>query len=228
MRFREWINTEIDSSDIWTRCIDPTGEDKDNIIFPLGIKYKPDNYTTLTNHPEINTKMVLYSFNISDEIGQLKHRGNRRSIKRILDKQYAMIKMQNTKYYEEIGKYKFVISPEGNGIDCYRHYETWISKGIPIIQRNPFMERKYSGLPILWTDDYSEINDEYLEEKYNEFLGKDFDFRRILLSKYTHEIQTQIKHVIKYNYSIPETKTPPTTLATKHGIWTFDDYFKLL
>jgi hypothetical protein len=83
-------------------------------------------------------------------------------------------------------------------------------------------------LPILWTDDYSEINDEYLEGKYNEFLDKDFDFRRILLSKYTHEIQTQIKHVIKYNYLIPETKTPPTTLATKHGIWTFDDYFKLL
>jgi len=228
MWFHEWVHTEVDASDVWARCIDPTGEDKDNIIMPLGLKYEPANYTTLTCHPEVNTKLVLYSFNISDEVGPLQHKGNRRRIKHILDKQYAMTKMLNAKYYEEIGKYKFVISPEGNGIDCYRHYETWISKGIPIIQRNPFIERKYSGLPILWTDDYSEINDEYLEEKYNEFLDKDFDFRRILLSKYTAEIQRQIKHTITYNHSISETKTPPTTLATKHGLWSFDDYFKLL
>ena len=80
---------------------------------------------------------------------------------------------------------------------AYRHYETWISKGIPIIQRNPFTERKYSGLPILWTDDYSEINDKYLEAKYNEFLDKEFDFRRILLSKYTPEIQRQINTCYK-------------------------------
>ena len=78
------------------------------------------------------------------------------------------------------------------------------------------------------TNDYSEITDSYLEEKYNEFLNNNFDFNKILLSKYPDEIQKQIKHVIRYNHTIPETKTPPTTLATEHGFWEFGDYFKLL
>lgn len=228
MLFRDWVNYYVDESDIWTRCIDPTGEDKDNNIMPLGLKFKPDNCKCLTNNSEVNTKLLLYAFNISDEIGMLNHKKNRRHVKNILDKTYTMNKLMQSKYYQEIAKFKFVISPEGNGIDCYRHYETWISKGIPIIQRNSFIETKYYGLPILWTDDYSEITDSYLEEKYHEFLNKNYDFSKILLSKYPDEIQKQIKHVIRYNHSIPETKTPPTTLATEHGFWEFGDYFKLL
>ena len=52
MRFREWINTEIDSSDIWTRCIDPTGEDKDNIIYASWDKVQSQRTTaSLTNYP---------------------------------------------------------------------------------------------------------------------------------------------------------------------------------
>ena len=31
---------------------------------------------------------------------------------------------------------------------------------------------KYDGLPVLYTHDYSEINDAYLNEKYNEMLEK--------------------------------------------------------
>ena len=228
MLFREWIYTKVNQSDIWERCIDPTGEDKDNNIMPLGLKFTPGNYDCLTNNIMVNTKLLLYAFNISDEIGMLSHKGNRRNVKNILDKTYTMTKFKQSEYYEEIGKYKFVISPEGNGIDCYRHYETWISKGIPIIQRNYFIEQKYNGLPILWTDDYSEITDDYLEQKYLEFLNTEFDFSKILLSKYPDKIQKQIKHVIRYNHSIPETKTPPTTLATEHGFWNFDDYFTLL
>ena len=227
MLFRDWIDYKVEKTDIWARCIDPTGEDKDNHVMPLGVKCKPDNCESLTNNILVNSKLLLYAFNISDEIGMLNHKGNRRNVKNILDKRYTMNKLKFPEYYEEIGKYKFVISPEGNGIDCYRHYETWISKGIPIIQRNPFIEKKYSGLPILWTDDYSEITNDYLKEKYTEFLNKDFDFSKILLSKYPEKIQKQIKHTIRYNNRIPETNTPPTTLATEHGFWEFEDYFTL-
>jgi len=237
MKFREWMRTPVDISDIWTRCLDPTGEDKDNIIMPLGTAAEPKHLNYL--HNEINTKLVLYSFTITDEmrfaykgsmfdIKNIHKTGNRCRVKDILDKRYSMTTFSQNEYYKEIGKHKFVISPEGNGIDCFRHYETWISKGIPIIQHNEFMRRKYSGLPILWTDDYSEITDEYLETKYNEFLNKDFDFRRILLSSYSLEIQRQIKHTIQYNHTISKTKSDITTTATKHGFWNFEDYFQLL
>ena len=235
MKFREWIQTPVATSDIWTRCLDPTGNDKDNILMPLGTAASPKHLNTL--HDKINSKLLLYSFKITDETGLLfkgnmfdvknTHiKGNRSNVKGILDNQYTMTVFPQENYYKEIGKYKFVVSPEGNGIDCFRHYETWISKGIPIIQRNEFTRRKYSGLPILWTDDYSEITDEYLNRKYNDFLEKDFDFRRILFSSYSPELQRQIKHTIKYNDTIPKTKFGVSnTRATKHGFWKFEDYF---
>ena len=103
-----------------------------------------------------------------------------------------MTKLSPDEYFKNLGKYKFVISPEGNGVDCYRHYETWISKGIPIIEYNPFIEKKYSTLPILWTRDYGEINDNYLNDKYNSFLNKEYDFRRLLRTQYKPEIQNLI------------------------------------
>lgn len=33
MKFREWIQTPVATSDIWTRCLDPTGNDKDKYTY---------------------------------------------------------------------------------------------------------------------------------------------------------------------------------------------------
>ena len=119
-----------------------------------------------------------------------------------------------------MGIFKFVISPEGNGIDCYRHYETWISKGIPIIEYNSFIEKKYYTLPILWTRDYSEINDNYLNSVYPKFLDKNYDFRRLLLTKYTPKIQREITNI---------SRLCPNNVRTYPGskrFWQYSDYFK--
>ena len=56
-------------------------------------------------------------------------------------------------YFETLPSYKFVISPEGNGIDCHRHYEALMAGCIPIMERHPGIEEKYKGCPILWTTD---------------------------------------------------------------------------
>jgi len=97
------------------------------------------------------------------------------------------------KYFKSLLNHKFSVSPEGNGVDCYRHYETILAKGIPIVQipddeycnerwgTDCYME-KYDDLPVLWTKDYTELSVEYLEEKYEEFLETEFDFSRMTKS----------------------------------------------
>ena len=40
-----------------------------------------------------------------------------------------------------LSKYKFIISPEGNGIDCHRHYEAILCGCIPIIEYNKDIEK---------------------------------------------------------------------------------------
>ena len=96
-------------------------------------------------------------------------------------------------YFSNLSNYKFVISPEGNGIDCHRHYEALMYGCIPIIERNPLTEKKYKNLPVLWTTDYSEITEEYLNNVYEYFLKKEYDFSSLFLSSYQFQIQKQIR-----------------------------------
>ena len=104
------------------------------------------------------------------------------------------VKLSGAQYFNEIPSYKFVISPEGNGIDCHRHYEALMAGCVPIIEDNPLVREKYRGCPILFTKDYSEINEFYLEQKYKEMLDKTYDFSRLLLSSYKLEDQINIKY----------------------------------
>ena len=162
MKFKDWINYIVDPSDTWINAVDPTGNDRDNITIPLGLNVAPPDYRQLTNHSEINTELLFYSFGAKSGVSSGRFKGDmlnnfadnitRVSIKDTLDKTYTMTPLSQEDYYNNIGKYKFVVSPRGNGIDCYRHYETWISKGIPILQRTRFITEKgclYYGLKII-------------------------------------------------------------------------------
>ena len=101
-------------------------------------------------------------------------------------------------YFEKLGQSKFVISPEGNGYDCHRHYETWITGGIPIIEYNEKIKEKYKDLPILFTKDYSEINENYLNKKYEEFKNKYFNYQKLLLGNYNNNDKKLITYRSDY------------------------------
>jgi len=101
--------------------------------------------------------------------------------------------IDHKQYFETLPSYKFVVSPEGNGIDCHRHYEALIAGCIPIIEYNTKIEEKYKNCPILYTTDYSEINEEYLIKKYNEMIDVPYDFSRLFLSHYDNDMQQYIK-----------------------------------
>jgi hypothetical protein len=106
--------------------------------------------------------------------------------------------LPHEQYFDELPHYKFVISPEGNGIDCHRHYEALLAGCIPILERNPLTEEKYEGCPILWTTDYSEITPAYLSEKYTEMIHKTYDFSKLFLAGYDDETQQSIKYSGNY------------------------------
>jgi hypothetical protein len=97
-------------------------------------------------------------------------------------------------YYTSLPSYKFVVSPEGNGIDCHRHYEALLAGCIPIVEYHPGIVEKYGNCPILYTQDYSEITPEYLEATYRAMLDQPFDFSRLFLGSYEKNAQEYIKH----------------------------------
>jgi len=144
----------------------------------------------------LNSKLLLILFKEGTDNAR---RGNSHVNRRIILEKLKGNGFYNQKrvisdiYFNEIGKYKFVVSPEGNNIDCHRHYETWLSGGIPIIEENELIKKKYNGLPILWTKDYSEITKDYLNKKYNEYQNKIFDYSRLFLDYYNDKQKRKIK-----------------------------------
>jgi hypothetical protein len=86
-------------------------------------------------------------------------------------------------HYSNMARHKFALSPEGLGVDCYRHWESLYLGTIPIVRRSLAMS-SFSDLPILFTEDYTEIDRPYLEEQWDHFSSRSFKLERLTASHY--------------------------------------------
>jgi hypothetical protein len=86
-------------------------------------------------------------------------------------------------YYASMARHRFVLSPEGFGADCYRHWECLYLGAIPIVRASPAMS-SFAELPILFTEDYAEIDRPYLEEQWARLSERRFELQRLCASFY--------------------------------------------
>ena len=135
----------------------------------------------------------------SDDRRRRGHPVTRKSIIDILEKNNITNNYTSSKdYFINLPKYKFVISPEGYGVDCHRHYEALIAGCIPIMESNPLTIDKYKDLPVLYTKDYSEISRDYLESIYDSFLNTTYDFSSLFLNYYSTDQKNLIQNQSEY------------------------------
>ena len=174
---------------------DMTGQDQWQ-PFPIGLNYSYAVNLKLTGlgFATQKEKLVLCALNVHTDSQRRQHQAiNRARIVATTLVGRTNVFLQAHDYFRVLPHYKFVVSPEGNGIDCHRHYETLLTGGIPIVEHNPLIEAKYKGCPILYTTDYREITEAYLMAKYTEMLDQTFDFACLFLPFY--DVATQ--HTIK-------------------------------
>lgn len=60
-------------------------------------------------------------------------------------------------------KYKYVILPLGNGLDCNRTWEAIILGCIPIVKSSG-LDSMYQGLPVLIVNDWKDITQDLLDK----------------------------------------------------------------
>jgi len=97
------------------------------------------------------------------------------------------------KYIEELGRSKFVISPEGDQVDCHRHYEAILMGAVPIIEDSPEARAKYGQMPVLFTTQrYAELTPAYLEAEYARILCGTYDLATMLLANHPPVVRTMI------------------------------------
>jgi hypothetical protein len=87
---------------------------------------------------------------------------------KIIKKDIPFLERKNfPEYYNLLASYKFVISPEGNGIDCHRFWEALYVKTIPICKSNIIVNYYAKYFPIVILNDWDELDISKLEDIYN-------------------------------------------------------------
>merc|ERR1712203_1215043 len=86
----------------------------------------------------------------------------------------------------EVRKFAFIISPWGNGPDCFRTWEGLVLGAIVLMLRNgsPVHEELFSDLPVIFLNNWTEVTAENLRQWKLKYSGM-FDPSAPLLPKLT-------------------------------------------
>ncbi|MFA5049182.1 MAG: hypothetical protein WC516_09225 [Patescibacteria group bacterium] len=75
------------------------------------------------------------------------------------------------KYICNVYQHKFVVCPEGNGIDTHRVWETLYMCSIPILLKNTNY-LFYKNLPICFVNNWEEVTEEFLQNQFEFILNR--------------------------------------------------------
>mmetsp|Transcript_686 Transcript_686/g.1384 ORF Transcript_686/g.1384 Transcript_686/m.1384 type:complete len:435 (-) Transcript_686:243-1547(-) len=80
---------------------------------------------------------------------------------------------------------KFVFSPSGSGLDCYRTWEALAMGAIPVLEDSALMRELLAGLPALFIRDWNSVSPSYLRDEYERIVrqSEQYNFTK-LLTKY--------------------------------------------
>lgn len=81
-------------------------------------------------------------------------------------------------FIHNIYNHKFVLCPNGNGIDTHRLWETLYLKSIPIVKKG-INTNFYQDLPICFVNNWKEINEEFLNNEWNRINNTQWDLKKL-------------------------------------------------
>mgnify|MGYP001368220485 FL=1 len=135
---------------------------------PYGVQRKlhdADNRKDLLKiFMKVNSKPKKLLYINHSESTNISERGNIREM--FADKPFATVSphVDYATYYKMITEHKFMICPEGNAVDCHRNWEVLCLKRVPIMKKNLYLQKCYKDFPILWVDDYADVDKTLLAE----------------------------------------------------------------
>jgi hypothetical protein len=101
--------------------------------------------------------------------------------------------LDRKQYLQDLFDSKFVLCPQGNGIDTVRLWEALYCRAIPIVQRHRAM-KQFEDLPILWINDWVEVmNSTYLESQYEQIINSDWNLEKLKISYWMNLISQLYK-----------------------------------
>ena len=97
---------------------------------------------------------------------------SRSGVKSLLDSKDFCICLNKRLTFEnfmnELNKYKFILSPRGNGIDTHRFWEILLVGSVPIVETSG-LDSLYSKFPCIIVNSFEDINEELLDSYQYDF-----------------------------------------------------------
>lgn len=126
------------------------------------------------------------------------YRPPRENITNILENNGMKYYMPNrrlscSEYAEDVAKYRFIISPPGNGIDAHRNWETLYLGSIPIVIKHRIYQDY--DLPFLQVNDFSEVNYKLLEDYLEYYNNHIFDYEPLKLTYWKNRIKRELQEL---------------------------------
>jgi hypothetical protein len=91
-------------------------------------------------------------------------------------------------YFKNLYDHKFVLCPEGNGIDTHRIWETLYVGSIPIIKRN-INSQYYTDLPICFVDRWEDITESFLIKEHERIISSEWNLAKLNFSFWKNKIK---------------------------------------
>lgn len=91
-------------------------------------------------------------------------------------------------YLREVARYKFVLSPRGHGLDCFRTWEALLMGCYPVVKTS-MLDPLFEDLPVVIVNDWAEVTQEFLEAKYQELSGKKYNMQKLYMKYWIDQIK---------------------------------------
>ncbi len=90
-------------------------------------------------------------------------------------------------YLKHLASSRFVISPRGLNIDCFRTWEALYTGSIPVVE-SLGLDAVYEDLPIIVVTDLSKITEPQLEEEWEKLKGRAFKLEKLKCDYWFNQI----------------------------------------
>lgn len=107
-------------------------------------------------------------------------------------------------YLTKLRKHKFILCPQGNGIDTHRIWESLYAGSTPVVVKNQ-AHSNLKNLPIIFVDRFEDLTFEALQEEYEKiknlnYKELDISFWENKISKFKNQTEKTTEVIEKYAY----------------------------
>eukprot|EP01001_Neometanema_parovale_P006132 NODE_2510_length_1401_cov_101.417840_g2386_i0.p1 GENE.NODE_2510_length_1401_cov_101.417840_g2386_i0~~NODE_2510_length_1401_cov_101.417840_g2386_i0.p1 ORF type:complete len:449 (+),score=28.77 NODE_2510_length_1401_cov_101.417840_g2386_i0:58-1347(+) len=155
--------------------------------FPLGLKRQKSHSTLTLARRQISrtnpTQGLFVKFSINSPVRRARAR---KALLLALKRHGLLMNPANVpktiplpQFYRSLMRHRFVVSPQGNGIDCYRTWEALALGRPPIIMndQHPFL---YQDLPVVVVDRWERLNSTRLAQEWMHLSERTYNANKIL------------------------------------------------